>query len=532
MSGSGRDALYTRAAMVLCGVGVVLAYAVAVRVFDRIPHLEDEFAYYWQAQVFRAGQTKVPSPPEAPSFLVPFVVDYQGYRFSKYPPGWSVLLSLGVALGIPFWVNPLLTGVALGLTYRLGARLWSPGVGLLATALMLTSPFLWMQAGTLLAHMSTLVYAGAWALGWWWALDPNASARRWAWTLIGLAGALLVLTRPWTALAVMAPYGIVAVWGLWRRRCSLRALGYVALWVLLGGLLVLAWQTVVTGDPFLNPYTLWWPYDRVGFGPGHGVLPEGHTLEQAWINTRFTLEVARADVLGWFTVSWLFLPLGLWDLRKRSPHAWALALVFPSLVVFYMAYWVGSWLLGPRYYFEGLYGWMLLTAAGIAGLARGLDRWLLRRSIRWGTVLVGTVVGVLVALNVWGYLPRRLAMLENLYGISRAPWSLFLERMAPPFTPGLVLVDADHWTQYGALIPLEDPWLSTPWIFAWSRSPQIDARVVGCFPQRRAWVYRPERGVLEPWRGDPAPCPREPLGVEGLKHNAGQAPRRRPETSP
>ena len=52
-----------------------------------MPHLEDEIAYVWQAQALAGGAIKLPSPPEPKSFLVPFVVDYDGFRFGKYPPG-------------------------------------------------------------------------------------------------------------------------------------------------------------------------------------------------------------------------------------------------------------------------------------------------------------------------------------------------------------------------------------------------------------------------------------------------------------
>ncbi len=520
-------------------LGAVLgAFFVGATIYEHIPHLEDELAYWWQAQVFREGALTVPSPPEPQSFLVPFVVDHQGYRFSKYPPGWSLLLALGMALGAPFWVNPLLAGLAVWLTYRLGARLWSPGVGLLAAALTVTSPFFWLLAGSLLPHMATLVYTGAWALGGMAVEDPNPRTRRCGWTLMGLATAALVLTRPWTAVGVGLPFGLLAV-GQWARgRWPLRGLVYVALWGLLGGLLLLAWQAATTGDPFLNPYTLWWPYDRVGFGPGHGPDPEGHTWRQAWINTRFSLQVGMADLFGWFRASWLFLPLGAVTLWRRHGMAWALAALTPALVWLYMFYWVGAWLFGPRYYFEGLMGLTLLTAAGVKQLAVWIDRGLQRRptrtrsSLSVGRVFAGTLLGVLVALNLWGYLPRRLGMMRNLYGISRAAWAPFQHPVNLAYTPALVFVDTERWMPYGALLPLEDPWLTTPWIFAWSRGLRIDRQVAGCFPHRTILRYDPHQPRLWLWKEYFGPCPGEPLGPEGLKGDAGQAPRRHPETSP
>ena len=70
----------------LClSVLVTLAAAwISLNIFEGIPHLEDEFAYVWQAQVIARGKLTIPSPPEPKSFLVPFVVDYQGLRFGKY----------------------------------------------------------------------------------------------------------------------------------------------------------------------------------------------------------------------------------------------------------------------------------------------------------------------------------------------------------------------------------------------------------------------------------------------------------------
>jgi hypothetical protein len=88
-------------------------------------------------------------------------------------------------------------------------------------------------------------------------------------------------------------------------------------------------------------------------------------------------------------------------------------------------------------------------------------------------------------------LPPRLEMMHGLYGISRARLAPFLTPEAQALTPALVLVDSDHWMPYGALLTLEDPWLTTPFIFAWSRGPRADARLRAAFPQRRVIRYDP-----------------------------------------
>src|SRR5207249_3548944 len=53
-----------------------------------------------------------------------------------------------------------------------------------------------------------------------------------------------------------------------------------------------------TGDWKTNVYTLLWPYDIVGFGPGHGIMEGGHTLEYGWRNARADLVVYMRDLFG------------------------------------------------------------------------------------------------------------------------------------------------------------------------------------------------------------------------------------------
>ncbi len=96
-----------------------LTLAVTQNIFEGIPHLEDEYAYLWEARVMARGEIKMPSPSCPRCFLVPFVVDYQGFRFGKYPPGWPAALSLAVRLGNPGGLNILLAAWCTWLTFRL-----------------------------------------------------------------------------------------------------------------------------------------------------------------------------------------------------------------------------------------------------------------------------------------------------------------------------------------------------------------------------------------------------------------------------
>jgi 4-amino-4-deoxy-L-arabinose transferase-like glycosyltransferase len=491
-----------RIALILSLLAILAAYIVAERVFERMPHIEDEIAYVWQAQAIARGHLSVPTPAHPNSFLVPFVVDYNGQRFGKYPLSWPAALAVGVFFEGRAWVNSLLAGLGLWLTYRLGQRLFSPAVGLLAALLTLTSPFFLMNSGSLLSHPFGLALSAAFALVWLDAWDSGSSRPRLAAITSGLCLGLLAFTRPLTGVGVVLPFvphaAILWLRGDWSRRRRLLAFALIAM-VLTS--LLFVWQWAMTGDPLFNPYTLWWKYDKVGFGPGVGRLAGGHTLHQAWINTKYSLWVGWHDYFGWGRFSWIFLPFGaLALLRVRQFKALPVALVFPSLVVVYLAYWIGSSLFGPRYFYEGLYSLTLLSSSGIAWLAG----WPLREGDacpdnagwwRLRPLLVIALLALLLSTNLLFYTPIRLGSMHGLYGLSRARMEPFLSAQAQGMTPALVIVHPDYWTEYGSLLELTSPFLDTPFLLAISVGEEADAALAADYPERKIYDYYPDK----PW---------------------------------
>jgi hypothetical protein len=478
-------------------IGVAAAFLVAVRVFEAVPHVEDEMAYVWQAKVLAHGQMTAPTPPESRSMFVPFVVDANGHRSAKYPPGWPMVLALGILLGIRTWVNPLLGGLAVWLTFRLGQKICNTLTGLLAALLTLASPLFLINSGSLDSHPWSLVLSLIFVLAW---LDTfhlghpeelSSNKHIPAWLTVAVAGlslGLLVITRPLTALGVALPFFLHGLVLLWRGNAEVRrhVLGIGAIAVCVGSLF-LVWQFAVTGNLFTDPYTLWWSFDRIGFGPGIGLEPGGHTLLLGIQNARTMLSALNKDLFGWAGYSWIFLPFGLWALR-RNRAAWLALGVFVCLVVCYVFYWAVVLRYGPRYYYEGVYGLTLASASGMAWLAGSL------KSLGWQKLrvfLVGVVTAVLIGYNLAVYLPARFGQIYGLYGVHRTQLSPFLTPQAQALAPALVLVHTQNtWTEYAGLLELEDPWLTSPFIFAWSNYGSVsDASLASLYPGRKIIYY-------------------------------------------
>ncbi len=506
-------------ALALSVIAVCAAHLVADRVFNFMPHIEDEMAYVWQAQVVAAGKVMLPSPPDPKSILVPFVVDYRGNRFGKYPLGWPIMLAFGLLLHARDWINPILGGLGVWLTYLLGKKVFDERVGLLAALLTVTSPFFLLNSGSLLSHPWALVLSLAFVLAW---LDTfyfsnrgeshekknNLFARLagfavqppppWMTAAVaGLSLGVLAMTRPWTAIAVGLPFFIHGIYLLWRGDASVRirvlTIGLLAAFV---AALVPLWQFAVTGNALLNPYTLWWPYDKIGFGPGFGREEGGHSLFWAWVNLKISFDAGWSDFFGWKGLSWLFLPFGVAALG-RNLRAWLIALVFPSIVLLYMAYWIGSDLYGPRYYYEGFYSLTIVTAAGIFWLAEQTFKQQIRLR-RWMQIAVALLCVFLVGYNLTVYLPNRLKSMTDLYGISRAMLAPFETAQAKMLTPALVVVHFQkEWTEYGGLLELQNAELTSPFIFALSRGDAADSSLPKDYPNRKIiYYYTDEPGTF------------------------------------
>lgn len=489
-----------RVALAVSLIAILVTYYVTVRYFEGIPHLEDEIAYVWQARAIAEGKLTVPSPPQPGSFLVPFVIDHNGLRFGKYPLGWPVVLAIGVRLGIRPLVNPLLAALGVWLTYRLGKKAFGETIGIIAAILTLTSPFFLINSGTLLSHSFGLVLSTAFALAWINSFGVRDGLPRALPTVVaGLSLGVLILTRPFTALAVAFPFAIHGFYLLvrsdWNTRRHVLLVGGLALGV---GAITFLWQYAVTGNALLNPYTLWWPYDKVGFGKGFGLTEGGHNLHLARINTRFSLQVGYSDLFGWLRFSWIFLPFGLIaSLLRRNWKGILIAAVFPSLVIFYLAYWVGAWVFGPRYYYEGLFSLTIISGVGIAWLAG----WPISPNEIWPRyegwkrfrpLAVLALCTLMIAGNLVFYTPQRLENLFGLYGMERANLYPFFTEEARELTPAVIVVHPKNWMEYGVLLDLQSPTLDSPFIFIFNGNEKVVQALRSDFPKRGFYHYYPQ----------------------------------------
>ena len=246
-------------------------------VLERLPHLEDELAYTYQAKIFSKGNLVIDTPQPRRAYWQPFLVDYAetGKRFGKYTPGWPALLAIGYSLGQPWIINAFFSALTVGAVFRLGKEIYDKDVGLIAAGLTAFSPMALLLNSTLMGHTAALCVF-TWFMYGYWRLEKatqHQQYRRALWwgLLAGIMLGLLVVNRPLTAIGVTAPFVLwsglrvaktIATSRDWR---GLLPLVVVALLTMLIGLGIPIFNYAATNNPTENLYLLVWDYDRVGF---------------------------------------------------------------------------------------------------------------------------------------------------------------------------------------------------------------------------------------------------------------------------
>ncbi len=400
------------AALLISFITFVLAAEISRTVFERLPHLEDEFAYLYQAKIFAGGHAWVIRNEPVKYFWQPFIIQPETSsdgilkRFGKYTPGWPLLLSIGAFAGQPWIVNAFIAMLSVLLTYRLGREVFNERVGLVSALLLAISPMALLLNATLMSHTSAMFMAIVFVYGYW--RLTRHGRRRFVWAAVaGLALGWIIATRPLTAVAIAAPVVLHAASrvldALFEKGHrpnfgqTIAPLVVLSVFVLPTGGLWPVFNQLWTGDWKTNVYTLLWSYDTVGFGPGHGVMDGGHTLEYGWRNARADLGVFMRDLFG-FTLSpgiekyaeenwgwgagiglsWILVLAGLIAGRKNE-WVWLFFELFVAIVIAQLTYWIGSTVYGSaayslRYYYEATFGVCLVAGYGVVAWAESLRK--------------------------------------------------------------------------------------------------------------------------------------------------------------
>lgn len=446
------------------------------------PFSGDEYSYFLQAELFARGVLHAPTPAHPELLRVDHVL-MSPWVCSKYPPGTSALLAIGVRLGVPWLVTPLEGVVALVATWVGARRVLGEGDAFVAVAVVGGAPLFAFQAASFYSHTASFMWlAIAFALVVAWTSGGGA----WRMLVAGAAIGCAFLTRPLDAVLFGLALLSLRAW----RPVALAAAGAVPFVALL-----LAYQAAQFGSPFTDGYAAYQPEfsaiygastARPAFSPFNAVDPP-----QIWHH----LDILRSFLVDWTVPGTALLALLGWaalraDARVAGPRRLAAAVV----IIFAVTLWVtiGDTDDGarPRYLTTTLLGLAWLAAPGWRRACDIATATLGRRAAR----AVGIVLWVLPVVQLGAFVVERTPQIWVREGLAEGAARAGIER-------GVVVVRAKYPTRYAR----NGPFFDRPVLYV-SAPPTTGAdEVAAAFPGRDVYeAHEAQLGAQDGWHFDRA----------------------------
>lgn len=458
--------------------------------FKCLPSGYDENVYLFQAKTYLTGNLFLPVPPAPESISRSFMIMNWIWTV-KYLWGHPAILSIGLLVGSPYFATVFMALASLFLLYSITNQIYSRRVATLATLLMGTSPWFWFVSGTLLTHVSML-FLQLLFIYWWLILERNQSLTLGA--ILGVCLGWAFTVRPLTAVCFGTPFVGLGIIYLYKqpRRWFLPAVGFV-----LGGgvvlILLLVYNTLVTGDPFTVPFLYYNALERPGFGESnYGTF----TPLMAMSDLAKNVYLMNMWLMGW-PIS--LLPLigyligqSIYYIKSfpKKPPQYDLAINWSSwdtfwifLVIthcfgyfFYARAVVATTM--PLYYYELLIPLVILSARGLIYLHK-----LASQKIAAGERLIPTFISLSVITSILFFVPFRAQDFIQRHDTFFKPVNLAVKLVSEK---AIVFVGK---TAYPVeIIPYPSPVLDDKLLFVSLRNQKDYKKALKAFPERSPYI--------------------------------------------
>jgi hypothetical protein len=471
----------------------VTAGVISYLSYEWHPHITDEFAYLYQARLIANGSLTQAAPPVPEAFDI-YLMEFQGDRwFPSTPPGWPALLAIGVRLGLPGLVNPLLTGINVILAYLLLQELYGLHSARLGLLLLCVSPWFVFMGINYMTHMFTLTCFLSAAVGVIRARSTQHA--RWGW-FAGAAVGMGSLIRPLDGLIAGVLIGLWVI-GIGGKRLQIPAIvGFTAGAILIGAI-VLPYNKLLTGDMLTFPLNKYLDEhfgagrNNLGFGPDRGygwaLQPfPGHSPLGALINAELNTFSINTELFGWAAGSLLFTAFFLSSGALRKSDYLMLAICVAIFGLYFFYYYSGGPDFGARYWFLMLIPFIAFTVRGIGVLQTKLSSGSGEPINAETRVMVALLSLSLIA--VINYFPwRAIDKYHDFWGMRPD-----IVRLAKEYSFGrsLVLIrgEVSHpdFTSTAIYNPLD--WNADEPVYAWDKNPMVESQLLKAFPNRLVWI--------------------------------------------
>jgi hypothetical protein len=480
-----------RFVLIAAGWVVVLSSVLCLLSYQHFPHVPDEVMYLYQARYLANGSLTVPAPPVPEAFSF-YLIPYESERwYSIFPPGWPLFLALGVLVGTPWLINPMLGGLNILLVYFLIQEMSDRYKARVAVFLLCLSPWYIFMAMNFMSHTFTLTCALIAALC---VIQSRKNGKAIWGGLGGMAIGMVSLIRPLDGLIVAGILGLWAI-GIGGQRLKISSIITLVVGAVIIGAMILVYNQQITGDPTTFPLTAYYEKyfghksNALGFGPerGLGLVHDpfpGHGPTDALVNANFNIFAVNIELLGWGTGSLFLIALLLFSQNKRKGDYFMLIIILVIAATYSLYWFSGGPDFGARYWYLMIIPLIGLTIRGIQMLQENLTVGTSEVRLHSTRVVVACFSLSLIALV--NFFPWRAIDKYHHYRGRRPDVASLAEDYG--FGRSLVLIRGDDSDYLSAMIYNPIDYFADAPLYAWNRNSKVEARLLEAYSDRPIWI--------------------------------------------
>ena len=363
--------------LLILAVFAVLSY-VSYRVFDNYPFCSDEYNYLYQAKMFASGHLWVNADQKAHDLFENYMILSNGKLFSKYPPGFSLLLLPGVKLGITGLINPLISTITLIFLYLLCAEFVGSFFSILAVSLVAANIYFLGYGASYFSQPASLCLTSM-ALFFF---QRFRSSKRELFLIFSMSAlSFHFLVRPLDALCLWAAISFGILMSGRPKKSLLYCLLPIA-----GVLILLCYNRALAGQWSIAPYSV--------FSSDFKVIYDGSQTIMSYAAAMFHDLLGNLSAYLRFSFGWYFLPLiliwtpfivlGLFGRKQDDGGSRGFGMVSLAYVLFFVGLYCfqpanvsnrgGAPVYGARYWYPWIAPIAVLIAVGVRGFYQRLPR--------------------------------------------------------------------------------------------------------------------------------------------------------------
>ncbi|RJP17799.1 MAG: hypothetical protein C4520_15630 [Candidatus Abyssobacteria bacterium SURF_5] len=455
--------------------------------FRHLPILPEEVGYLFQARIFSDGGIYAEAPLLAEFFAFGNIIMSDKW-FLPAPPGFPLLLAVGLLVGAPWIVNPIFAAASCVLLFLCARKMYGEDIARGSAILMILSPFILFLLSLYLPYSPLIFFH---LLGVYLLTKGVEGGIRSSFFLSGLSFGGGVLIDPLITFAVVFPWILYLAVFFWRRRTGLSCAGALMIGVVLALCLFYLYGFAVGRN---------WPVFDPSFGSGYhagffafpfmdSIRETAQRLLYGMVNLNNRLHYVGIYLLGWPVFSLIFaaVPFAL-ALKNRWDYL-LLGSVLSLCLVFLFFFHENS-AFGPRYYCAAGPFLLILVARGIDVAPSLWSRLTGREDLDLSRLFLSILIFLCIAFNLGYFLPSRL----RLYNVS----SLIHKQLPSPLQQHVEAARADNAIvfindfpfrmAYGAGFWLNEPSLAGNVIYARDLG-EDNQLLMQQYPGRKYYLY-------------------------------------------